>query len=62
LRKIHLAGATIALGGARKAGGHLFTVTTAAGAAHRARYPLVCTTERESLAWQTSIKEVRPGP
>ena len=29
------------------------------GAAYRARYHLVCTTERDSMAWQTSIKEVR---
>jgi len=55
--KIHLAGATVTLGGARKAGGHLLTVSAAAGAAHRARYQLVCATERDSFAWQTSTKE-----
>ena len=55
--KVNLAGATVTLGGSRKAGGHLLTVNTAAGAANRARYQLVCSSERNSIAWQTSIKE-----
>ena len=55
--KVHLAGATVALGGTRKAGGHSFTLNTADGAARRSKYSLVAPSEREFLAWQTSIKE-----
>ena len=55
--KVNLAGANVVLGGARKAGGHLFTVNMADGAARRSRYSLAAANEREFLAWVTSIKE-----
>ena len=55
--KIMLHGGAVGAGGARKQGGHTFTVTVSEGTARRTRYVLVCGGERACAGWVASIKE-----